>query len=953
MKKRILSILLSLTLLLAALPVGALGAGSNVSISTVEEFIAFARDCTLDSYSQGKTFRLTADIDLTGQEFSSVPLFCGTFEGNGHTISGLSLTGDGSRQGLFRSVAEGAQIKNLIVSGTVTPGGSGCIVGGIVGSNSGTLLNCRFTGTVSGVEQVGGIAGENTATGVITSCTFSGSLTGEHQAGGVAGSNQGVLLDCRNEGEINTVPVSATSNTSFDISSLSEEDFVSVIHIGGIAGFSSGVIQSCENRGNVGYEHLGYNVGGIAGSSSGYLFACTNNGTVLGRRDVGGITGQLEPYAVWDFSDSKLDDLEDQLGQLNRSVTSAAEHISAQTSALTGQLQSMLDYANSAGTALKDILNDVTSGADSIYTAVSEAADLLESEAKKAGEGIQDAIDSIRPEETSPEASPVPGSEDGEESATLPVESEPPAEEPPDSQPDKTISVEKLRELSAQLRDILSQIEVSTPDAAPLMKALDGVYRSASALGSCFDGSLSSEINGIMDQVDSLFAVISDTAESIGVIDPDYETDLSLSRAYDQDTGAVSQCVNYGVVQADNNAGGIAGSVAFEISFDMEDELNLSNYLFANVKHLIFAVLRDCESFGDVTAKKECAGGIVGDLSYGAVVSCTGIGSIAVEQGNYAGGIAGRADGSIVDSATRASLSGTAYVGGIAGLGADLSRCLSYSSVDRGSEYLGAIAGWTEGTVTENQYVDGGLGAIDGVSYAEKAEPITFEEMQARSDLPAAFQAITITFVAEGKTVEVVEVPFGGSIDTLPEVPNDGDRYWKWDDFPQDNIYYSIVVEGKYYNPRSTISTGEEFPLFLAEGTFYEGQALTAVPYTPDYEALGVAEEDVISAYTLLVSDYTEPLTIRMKAEEKGNLYQLDGDGTYSQLSYRTDGGYLVFSLENGGSIVYVRKAVSHLPYYLGVGAGVLLLGGAAAAAILRRKKKKSKPTESASSEEP
>ena len=68
--------------------------------------------------------------------------------------------------------------------------------------------------------------------------------------------------------------------------------------IGGIAGFSNGVIQSCKNVGNVGYEHMGYNVGGIVGRQSGYLDGCKNTGIVNGRKDVGGIAGQLEPRCV-------------------------------------------------------------------------------------------------------------------------------------------------------------------------------------------------------------------------------------------------------------------------------------------------------------------------------------------------------------------------------------------------------------------------------------------------------------------------------------------------------------------------------------------------------------------------------------------------------------------------------------------------------------------------------
>ena len=99
-------------------------AANTVTISTRKDFLRFAKNCTLDSWSTGKTVVLTADIDLGRVNFSSIPIFGGTFEGNGHTISGLNLEQDGSQLGLFRYVAEGGVVKNLKVEGNVTPGGS-------------------------------------------------------------------------------------------------------------------------------------------------------------------------------------------------------------------------------------------------------------------------------------------------------------------------------------------------------------------------------------------------------------------------------------------------------------------------------------------------------------------------------------------------------------------------------------------------------------------------------------------------------------------------------------------------------------------------------------------------------------------------------------------------------------------------------------------------------------
>ena len=73
-----------------------------LKIYSVADFLEFAEACRLDSYSLGLTVSLEADLDLSGRVFESVPIFCGTFRGNGHTVRGVELTGAGSVQGLFR-----------------------------------------------------------------------------------------------------------------------------------------------------------------------------------------------------------------------------------------------------------------------------------------------------------------------------------------------------------------------------------------------------------------------------------------------------------------------------------------------------------------------------------------------------------------------------------------------------------------------------------------------------------------------------------------------------------------------------------------------------------------------------------------------------------------------------------------------------------------------------------
>lgn len=164
MAKRIVSLCLAALLLLtlavpAAAEEGEKPQQAALKISTVSQFLTFAEKCRLDSYSAGLVVSLEKDLDLSNAEFESIPIFCGTFLGNNHTIKGLKLEKDGSVQGLFRYLTKTAVVERLTVQGEVAPEGSRSAVGGIAGENAGTIRNCSFIGAVSGGESVGGITG--------------------------------------------------------------------------------------------------------------------------------------------------------------------------------------------------------------------------------------------------------------------------------------------------------------------------------------------------------------------------------------------------------------------------------------------------------------------------------------------------------------------------------------------------------------------------------------------------------------------------------------------------------------------------------------------------------------------------------------------------------------------------------------------------------------------------
>jgi len=300
-----------------------------IYISTAEDLLKFAEDCIADTWSQGKTFVLSADIDLTGVEFYGVPTFGGTFYGQGHTVSGIDMQEDNSVVGFFRYVQKNAIVDGLNLEGTISPK-SNPTVGAIVGCNYGTIQNCNVKATVSGSEQIGGIAGWNKTTGVIDNCTMTGLVYGDHYVGGIVGKNQGVVRDCTNLAEVNTETEHNTIGlNAITMESLTEKESIEyATNIGGIAGTNSGVIRACINKEHIGYKKMGYNVGGIAGSQTGYIADCINYAKIEGSNGVGGIVGQALPSIALNFGENPMDVMNAQMSGMMNSMDDLMDSMS-------------------------------------------------------------------------------------------------------------------------------------------------------------------------------------------------------------------------------------------------------------------------------------------------------------------------------------------------------------------------------------------------------------------------------------------------------------------------------------------------------------------------------------------------------------------------------------------------------------------------------------------------
>ena len=340
----------------------------KIEIGSMEDFRAFVKNCHYDSWSRNKEVVLNTDLDFSGEEFTPVQSFGGHFDGQGHRLTGISITESVAETGVFGTIQNTGTVANLSVQGILSPSGNQSKLGGIAGLNYGKIQNCSFEGQISADSELGGIVGRNGRYGTVSGCSSSGSITGTSACGGIVGYNEGTILSCTNKTSVNTTYQDSNRTidqlsgvidkimTSGDLSSLETLEINS--DTGGIAGFTSGVIASCTNEADIGYEHVGYNVGGIAGRNSGFLQGNTNQAVVYGRKDVGGIVGQMQPYLSVDFTQSTLDDLDSQLDQLNALVNSGLDNAGSYTDNTLNHLTNINGLSKIAQDATKGIADE-------------------------------------------------------------------------------------------------------------------------------------------------------------------------------------------------------------------------------------------------------------------------------------------------------------------------------------------------------------------------------------------------------------------------------------------------------------------------------------------------------------------------------------------------------------------------------------------------------------------
>ena len=219
----------------------------------------------------GKTdinITLDTDIDLTGKDWTPIGtgtrnLYSGTFDGGGHTITGLTVTTNDEYVGLFGCLDRTGTVKNVVMEGVqITNDSESSDVGGVVGFSLGTIENCSVSGSVSGTVIVGGVVGAQWG-GSITGCSSSATVKGTLNVGGVAGQTTGnaTLTACYATGNV-TIEMNPKKN----------------IAGGSLVGMNAGSsLLACYATGNLtstgsstGYMHIG----GFLGNNYTTVTAC-------------------------------------------------------------------------------------------------------------------------------------------------------------------------------------------------------------------------------------------------------------------------------------------------------------------------------------------------------------------------------------------------------------------------------------------------------------------------------------------------------------------------------------------------------------------------------------------------------------------------------------------------------------------------------------------------------
>jgi hypothetical protein len=273
--------------------------------------------------------------------------FTGTFDGNRHVISGLSINRVAFNQGLFGAIGEDGTVMDLGVLGSITAFSN---LGGLAGTNLGSIGNSYASVIVAGAEKTGGLVGLDGSNASIIGSYATGNVSGgRNSAGGLAGSNYGII-----NASYATGTISGTAGYRY---------------VGGLVGHNNaGTINDCHADGNVnGGGNSSPFIGGLVGySSNGVITSSYAEGAVNGGAecpDLGGLVGGTfngtisKCYATGTVSSASVSGSSEAGGLVGWNMTGDIYDCYA-----TGAVGGLLGISNTGGTISRCYATGAVSG---------------------------------------------------------------------------------------------------------------------------------------------------------------------------------------------------------------------------------------------------------------------------------------------------------------------------------------------------------------------------------------------------------------------------------------------------------------------------------------------------------------------------------------------------------------------------------------------------------------
>ena len=292
----------------------------------------------------------------------------------------------------------------------------------------------------------------------------------------------------------------------------------------------------------MGYPHVGYNVGGVAGRQSGYMASCENTGTVQGRKDVGGIVGQMAPDVTLSYAPGSLEELQEALNALGGSVDKTLADAQSVSDTVTARIDRISGYADTARDSANALTGQLTGFLNGNVDAVNNLVLLVERYLAKLSPILDDL--SAASAETSETlnaleraADTLAGLEELNEEFLTCLE-------------------DFCRETSAACDDLSAAADALDAALGGISSELSGLNGDLSQASSLLIADLRTVNNQFMTVMNLFLNLLSNT------VNVDYTgvwEDVSEESLQSAVRGKVLECVNRGAVEADRNAGGVYG----------------------------------------------------------------------------------------------------------------------------------------------------------------------------------------------------------------------------------------------------------------------------------------------------------------------------------------------------------------------------------------------------------